>query len=88
MANLVLLRMAKWVLARSEFGILRVEGILHNWVASLLSTPFKVDRVVSWAPIRDVVLKFNVDGAARDKSGPVGIGEVLHISGGEVLVLF
>lgn len=29
--NLVLLRMAKWVLARSEFSILRVEGILHNW---------------------------------------------------------
>lgn len=35
-----------------------------------------------------MVLKFNVDGAAREKSGPVGIGEVLHISGGEVLVLF
>lgn len=54
----------------------------------MLSTPFKVDRVVSWAPIRDVVLKFNVDGAARDKSGPVGIGGALHISGCEVLVLF
>ena len=42
-------------------------------------------KVFSWAPPIEGVLKFNVDGAARGKPGPSGIGGVLRNSEGFVL---
>eukprot|EP00268_Persea_americana_P036637 TRINITY_DN3614_c1_g1_i6.p1 TRINITY_DN3614_c1_g1~~TRINITY_DN3614_c1_g1_i6.p1 ORF type:complete len:138 (-),score=27.70 TRINITY_DN3614_c1_g1_i6:344-757(-) len=45
-------------------------------------------KVFSWAPPSKGVLKFNVDGAARGKPGPTGIGGVLCNSEGIVLALF
>ena len=44
--------------------------------------------MVHWAPLNVGVLKFNVDGAAKGKPGPAGIGGVLCDSGGVVLVMF
>lgn len=38
---------------RSEFDGLRAKGILHNWEASLLSSPFKVAREVLWVPLME-----------------------------------
>lgn len=34
------------------------------------------------------VLKFNVDGEAREKTGPAGLGGVLRNGKGEVLFMF
>ncbi|XXG62464.1 hypothetical protein AAC387_Pa05g0816 [Persea americana] len=43
---------------------------------------------ILWSPPPLDLLKFNVDGPARGKSGPSGIGGVLHNSNGEVLYMF
>ena len=44
--------------------------------------------MVHWVPPIVGVLKFNVDGVAKRKPGPAGIGGVLRDSGGIVLVMF
>lgn len=44
-------------------------------------------RVVPWAPPSQGILKFNVNGAARGKLGPTGIGRVLRDDRGVVLCL-
>lgn len=50
--------------------------------------PHVVKMSMSWAPPLDGVLNFNVDGAAKRKSVPGGIGGVLCNSKGEVLIMF
>lgn len=47
-----------------------------------------IKKVMSWAPPLDGVLKFNVDGAARGKQGPAGIGGVFRNSNKDVLMVF
>lgn len=49
--------------SRSEFESLRMDGVLHNWEASLFCG---IKKVVSWVPCTGGMLKF-VDGAARWK---------------------
>ena len=43
--------------------------------------------MVSWAPLQLKVLKFNVDGVARDRTGPTGIGGVLPNCNSNALVM-
>lgn len=50
-----------------------MNDIHFNWEDCIGSGSFKKRRVVSWSPPPGV-LKFNVDGAARGKSGPARIG--------------
>lgn len=46
-------------------------------------------RMVFWALAPPSgVLKFNVDGEARGKTGPAGLGGVLRNGKGEVLFMF
>ena len=86
--QLVVVQIAKWASFKKEFDASKVFGVLHNWEASLYCGVKKVKKVVLWAPPNVGVLKFNVDGAAKGKPGPAGIGGVLHDSGGLVLVMF
>ncbi|KAK3226913.1 hypothetical protein Dsin_006775 [Dipteronia sinensis] len=48
----------------------------------------KQQKVEAWIPPLGDDLKFNVDGSALGKPGPVGIGGVLRDSNGKVLCLF
>lgn len=67
---------------------MRVEGVPHNWEASLLcNAPTVSKRVVSNPPSLRA-LKFNVDGAAKGKSGPAGIGGVLCNGDGVFMLMF
>lgn len=68
MLSLVLMHIAKWVSIRKEFDSSRVEGIFHNWEASLYCRRSK-ERLEGG-------LKFNVEGSARGKPGPAGVGGV------------
>lgn len=44
--------------------------------------------MVSWAPRQLKMLKFNVDGVARDRPGSTGIGGVLPNCNSNALVMF
>ena len=66
---------------------LKVENIMQNWRACLLMRNLKKSKKVSWSSPPMRFLKFNVDGAARGKPGPAGIGGVLRNQGG-VLYMF
>ena len=48
----------------------------------------KVSKIVDWIPPDLGYLKFNVDGSAKGKPGPAGMGGVLRNSYGKVLCLF
>lgn len=48
----------------------------------------KVKRSVSWSPPDHGSLMFNVDGAARGKLEPAGIGCVLRNEKGKLLFMF
>lgn len=86
--SLVFVCIAKWASMREDFDRLKVEGIIHNWEASLYCRRAKEKILVSWVPPREVVLKFNVDGVARGKPDPIGIGVVLRNHLGVVLAIF
>lgn len=62
--------------------------MICNWDACMKCGPSKVRKSVSWVPPLPGSLKFNVDGAARGKPGPAGIGGVLRNYKGEVLFMF
>lgn len=72
MCYLWCLCIAKWTSITKDFDSLKVEGIYHNWEASFYCQSFKERKVESWAPPSEGVLKFNVDGLVRRKSGPTG----------------
>lgn len=55
-----------------EFDILRIDGVFNNWEITLLSGRLKEIKRVVWEPPSEAALKFNVDGAARAKSRPLG----------------
>lgn len=86
--SLVFVCIAKWASMREDFDSLKVEGIIHNWEASLYCRRVKEKILVSWIPPREVVLKFHVDGEARGKLDPAGIGGVLRNHLGVVLAIF
>lgn len=69
MAQLVLMRIAKWASSMDEFDSIRVGGILHNWMASPLGGCLKAPKLVVWAPPRVGEFKFNVDREARASQG-------------------
>lgn len=69
-------------------GNFSLMGILYNWEASMLCGLVKEKWVVSWSLPPSIVLKFNADGATRDKPGPVSIGGVLHNDKGKFFVMF
>ena len=85
---LVVVRIANWAAFKSEFDSSKIDGVLHNWEASLLCGVKKAKKVFFWAPPIGGVLKFNVNGAARGKPDLAGIGGGLHKSEGIVLALF
>lgn len=61
---LVVVRFANWASFKSEFHYLRVDGVLHNWEASLSGEVRKMKKVVSWVPPLEAEVKFNVDGGS------------------------
>lgn len=73
MLNLISLnlRIAKWALGRNEFANINVNDILFNWEACMSCSPSK-RRIVVWSPPSLGLLNFNVNEAARAKSGLVG----------------
>ncbi|KAL4333845.1 hypothetical protein GQ457_07G009460 [Hibiscus cannabinus] len=86
---LVKLRSFYWV--KVAFVDLVIEE--STWWSCPLDCSFpvlgRVCRVgVSWIPQVVGAVKFNVDGAARGKSGPAGCGGVLRDSGGRILACF
>lgn len=87
LCHLVTLRIAKWASSTSDFDNLRMEGISHNWEATLSCQVPKVGKVVLWSPLVGV-LKFNVDNARKRKAGPLGIVRVLQNSDGNVMAMF
>lgn len=46
----VCLYVAKWVSSRVGFDNLRVDGVFHNWEATLYSGAKKVRSSMSWVP--------------------------------------
>ncbi|KAK3198719.1 hypothetical protein Dsin_022134 [Dipteronia sinensis] len=48
----------------------------------------KISKLKYWTPPAKDTLLFNVDGSARGDPRPVGVGGVLHDSGGKVLCFF
>lgn len=52
---------------------LRVDGVLHNWEASLLCVVKEEKKVLFCVPPSVNELKFNVDGAARKKPNLAGM---------------
>lgn len=73
---------------RKEFKIFNLDIILSNWKAYMIGRPFKVKKQEQWSPPPAGVLQFNVDGAARGKPGPVGIGGVLRNHEGIIFLSF
>lgn len=78
----------KEISSRKEFDSLKVEGILHNWEASLLCALSKDRRVLHCTPPPVVTLKLNIGGVTRGKLGPAGILGVPCIGNWSVLVYF
>jgi hypothetical protein len=76
--------MAKWAMVRKEFSSFSINDIYVNWKACMVCGLPKVRRSTLCSPPPLGVLKFNVDGATKGKSGPAGIGGVLHDNKGEV----
>lgn len=75
-----MVRISKWASFKSKFDSLSVEGVMHNWEASLSCGVNKVKKVVLWVPSIVGALKFNMDGATKGKPGPAGNGGVLRNS--------
>lgn len=67
--HLALVRIAEWVSCLDEFDGLRMDGVWSSWKASLFCGAPNLRKEVSWVPPITGVLKFNVDGVARDKPG-------------------
>lgn len=87
-AQLMLVHINKWASSKDEFDGIRICNIFHNWEACLCAGSSKMPRMVDWTPLKEEILKFNVDGAAREKPRPAGIGVGLHNSLREVMVMF
>eukprot|EP00268_Persea_americana_P062605 TRINITY_DN8040_c1_g2_i6.p1 TRINITY_DN8040_c1_g2~~TRINITY_DN8040_c1_g2_i6.p1 ORF type:complete len:254 (+),score=31.35 TRINITY_DN8040_c1_g2_i6:132-893(+) len=82
-AFMIVLKIAKWASIKKELEHLTLDNILSNWEACLGSGCVKKKHLVTWSPPSPNVLKFNVDGAARGKPGPAGIGGILRNYKGE-----
>lgn len=50
--------MAQWISSRDDFDSCRVDGVLHNWEASVAFPRLK--KMVSWASPSEGDLKFNL----------------------------
>lgn len=88
MISMVSLMNAKQALVRKEFTNFHLNGILLNWEAYTGCGMDKTRKVVSWSCPLPEILKFNVDAAARGKSGPAGIGVVLRNDEGICACMF
>ena len=86
--DLITMRIARWALIRKEFSNSSIDDITVNWKTCMGCGPSKMRIYVHWSPTPMGMLKFNVDGAAREQSGPTGIGGVLQNSRGEFLLMF
>lgn len=84
----VLMKVGKQAIGRNEFLSFILDIILFNWEACLVCGLSNSKKAVRWCSLLEVVLKFNVDGAARGNLGPTGIGDVLRNFKGEVLISF
>lgn len=71
-----------WLLLDIKFRGLKPTDLLLSWKGRMSSNGRKVRYVDIWAPPGHDVMKFNVDGVARGKPGPTGIGGVLRSHAG------
>ena len=84
----ITLRIATWAVFRKEFSNFSLIDILVNLEGCMGCGPTKVSSLVFWSLPPLNVLNFNVDGAAKGKLEPVGIGGVLRNGKGDVLLIF
>ena len=84
----IIFSIAKWALVRKDFRNLKASDLFHNCQVCMGCSAPKVKKSVFWNLPRRGMLKLNVDGAVRGKSGPAGIGGVLRNDKGEVLLMF
>ena len=82
------MRISKWALIRKEFSNFSLNDIIYNWEACMVCSVPRIMKVEVWCPPARGLLKFNVDGAARGKPGPAGVGGVLRDHKGDVLLMF
>lgn len=68
-SHLALVGIAEWVSCLDEFDGLRMDGVWSSWKASLFGGAPNLRKEVFWVPPITRVLKFNVDGVARDRPG-------------------
>eukprot|EP00268_Persea_americana_P023808 TRINITY_DN23314_c0_g1_i1.p1 TRINITY_DN23314_c0_g1~~TRINITY_DN23314_c0_g1_i1.p1 ORF type:complete len:129 (+),score=18.19 TRINITY_DN23314_c0_g1_i1:303-689(+) len=59
-----------------------------NWEPCMRCGRIKIRKFVLSSSPPLGISKFNVDGSARGKLGPAGIGDVLHNSKGEVFFMY
>ncbi|KAK0599896.1 hypothetical protein LWI29_009613 [Acer saccharum] len=82
-------RVAWWFKSYGRGSKIPVSLMLLNLKESCVSlTHLKSRTHVNWLPPVGSVLKFNVDGSARGKPGPAGIGGILRNSEGLTLCRF
>ena len=67
---------------------MNLDCIVQDWEACMSCDPSKDREVVCWHPPPSGWLKFNIDGAAKGKPAPAGIGKVIMNDKGEVLFMF
>lgn len=72
----VTLTTAKWTFV--EFSNFSLNDIIFNWEACMGCGPIKVRRTIFLSSPPISVLRFDMDGVARGKTGPVSTGRVLH----------
>ncbi|KAK3219666.1 hypothetical protein Dsin_013636 [Dipteronia sinensis] len=87
--DLVLFRIGWWFKFHGKGSKDSIDSILLN-ISELCVESSKKKSVghVGWSPPSFGVLKFNVDGSARGKPSPAGIGGVLRDHRGQIMCLF
>ncbi|XVF82519.1 hypothetical protein PTKIN_Ptkin16aG0055800 [Pterospermum kingtungense] len=87
--QIMLLRVAMWTKAKWPFIVECVYEIIRNPQLITVKTPsVKGPRSALWATPSQGCMKFIVDGAAKGKPGPAGIGGVLRDDKGMVKLVF
>lgn len=81
-------RLSMWLLAGKSVKGLKPSDVSVSWEGCLSGGTRKSKPIVSWCPLQHEVMKIDVDGASRDKPGPVGIGGVLRNHSGISSLVF
>lgn len=76
-----------WLLAGKDFKGLKPMDFLKSWEGCMSAVIRHPKEIVTWTAPHDI-MKFNVDGSARGKPGPLGLGVVLRDHSGEISLVF